>query len=85
MKDHFVHGRALRRIGIDHISHERFHELKPIVFLDRYHVSHNVRVQWKEHGESSDLHIFISDQDPEMVYIGGKWVTRRHPILVLWG
>ena len=32
--DNVVHGRTLRGVILDHIGHERFHELKTFVFLD---------------------------------------------------
>jgi len=31
--DNFIHGRTLRGVILDHIGHERFHELKTFVFL----------------------------------------------------
>jgi hypothetical protein len=79
--DNFIHGRTLRGIILDHISHERFHELETFVSLG-LSVS-TVRFGGKK--KSLDLHKVFSNQVSQIVYISGKWVTMPRHILVLWG
>ena len=79
--DNVVHGRTLRGVILDHIGHERFHELKTFVFLG-LSVS-MVRFGGKK--KALDLHKVFSNQVSQIVYISGKWVTTLRHILVLWG
>jgi hypothetical protein len=79
--DNFVHGRTLRGISLDHIGHERFHELETFVFLG-LSVS-TMRFGGKK--KSLDLHISLSNQVSQIVYISGIRVARSRHILVLRG
>ena len=78
--DNFVHGRTLRGVILDHIGHERFHELETFVLLG-LSVS---TVRFEGNKKSLDLHKVFSDQVSQIVHISGKWVTRPRHILVLW-
>src|SRR6266852_6815639 len=79
--DHFVHGRTLRGISLNHVGHQWFHELKPLIFLGFNLSARHVT----RRDESANQNVKFSNQVSEIVYISGKWITWRHPILVFRG